>query len=94
MVIRNKKGAVAFDWIFGLVFLFSLGLLFVVFNHILVDEFIPVIEGIIPDGAPAQNDVILANTEWMSYWNILPYFFLIVILVFWLVSALRKEPVV
>ena len=93
MVIKNKNGAVAFDWIFGLTFLFTLGLLYIVFNHALTDEFRPVIEGVIPDGAPATSDVILANTEWMSYWNFVPYFLLFVILVFWLVSALRKEPV-
>lgn len=89
----NKKGAMAFQWVFGLAFLFSMALLYIVFNQALTEEFLPVIEGVIPLDSPARTDVITDNTEWMSYWNFIPYFLLFVILVFWLVSALRKEPV-
>ena len=91
--MKFKKGGVAFDWIFGLAFLFSLGLLYIVFNHTLTDEFNPVIENLIPDDAPAKSDVLLDSNEWMSYWNVVPYVLVFVIGTFWLVSSLRKEPV-
>jgi hypothetical protein len=90
---NNKNGGVSFDWIFGLAFLFSLALLYVVFNHALTDEFNPVLANLIPDDAPAKNEVLLDSTEWMSYWNAVPYFLVFIVGTFWLVSAIRKEPI-
>ena len=92
-MVRDKKGAVAFDWIFGLTFLFALGLLYIIFNHAVTDNFKPVIEDMIPDDAPAKNDVLLDNTEWMSYWNVIPILFLFIVGTFWMVSSLRRESI-
>lgn len=87
----NEKGAMAFQWIYGIIFLFLLALFYIVLNHAITDHFLVTYENMIPDSSPAKADVISDMTEWMSYWNILPFVFMVIIFTYWLASALRKE---
>lgn len=91
--MKNKKGTVAFEWVYGLVFLFLFGLFFIMLNYALIDNFMPTYENMIPDSSPAKNDVITDMNEWLSYWNILPVVFFFVIATYWLVSSIRKKSV-
>lgn len=85
----NKKGSLAFDWLYGLSFLFCIGLLYIMFNQALSEHFIPTIEGMIPDTYVDKQILVDKNNEWMSYWNFVPILVVFVILTYWFVSAIR-----
>jgi len=88
--MRIKKGALAFDFIYGLTFLFGLALLYIIFNQVATIDFQPTIEGTIPDSAPEKADIIINNNEWMAYWDKVPFLLLFSVLLFWFVRAASK----
>ena len=87
----KSQYSTGFGWLVGLVLLFSLGLLYIIFNQALSENFVPVIIDIIPNSSLAKNQVVIDTNEWMSYWNFVPFLLLFVILTFWLISSLRKN---
>lgn len=85
----NKNGSLAFSWIYGLTFLFCIGLLYIMFNQALTVHFVPVIESTIPDDYQDAQIIIDKNTEWMSYWTFIPFMVVFFILTWWFVAAIR-----
>ena len=69
---NNKKGSLAFTFIYAIGFLMALGLLYVLFNQVIQVEFQPVIENTIADDSPVKDKVLQMNSEWLSYWEFIP----------------------
>ncbi|RLG30340.1 hypothetical protein DRN98_07450, partial [Methanosarcinales archaeon] len=74
-MMNNKIGySTGFAWVFGLVTLFGLGLLYIVFNQVFVGHLVPVIKGMNNDsyvaGAITESDFNEVNSgidQYMSY---------------------------
>lgn len=96
-VLRNKRGySTGFAWIFGLVTLFGLGVLYVVFNHVLTDQLVPVIKAQVnasynPVDPATQAEVNAGIDRYMTYFHILPFVLFFVVIIYMVVVAIRKE---
>ena len=93
----NKRGAsTGFAWIFALVTLFGLGVLYIVFNQVFSAYLVPVIKAQVNStNAGIDNATITeidANIDkYMTFFNTMPYILFIVVIVFMIVVAVRKE---
>jgi len=98
--MKNKKGySVGFTWVFGLVMLFGLGILYIVFAQVFDAHLVPVIKDLTDNtttiGAEidtATSTLIHANIDkYMDYFHSLPFILFIMVLVYMLIAAWRKE---
>jgi hypothetical protein len=96
MKMNNKKGySTGFGWIFGLVTLFGLGVLYIIFNQVFVAHLVPVIKNAVDAGNlidDATKLTIYANIDkYMAFFHILPYVIFLCIIIYFIVNAVRKE---
>jgi len=94
---KNRKGySTGFAWIFGLVTLFGLGILYIVFNQVFLGYLVPIIKmqvnATASNIAPATQAEINAGIDkYMSFFHILPFVIFFVVIIYMVVVAIRKE---
>ena len=96
-MLNNKKGqGVAFAWVFGLITLFTLGVIFVVFDQIFLGYLNPIIINqvntstvAIDEGTKQQIYGGINNN--MTMWHILPIILFLVVVVYMIVVSIRRE---
>jgi len=92
---KNRKGySVGFAWIFGLVTLFGLGILYIVFNQVFVGHLVPTIKGQVNSSiidVATQTEINAGIDKYMSFFHILPFVLFFVVIVYMIVVAIRKE---
>ena len=79
---NNKKGSLAFSWIYGISFLVALSLLYIIFNQVVTVDFKPVIEAQIADDSPERDHILAMNEEFLSYWQVIPIFLFFTVLLY------------
>lgn len=92
--MNNKGQSVGFSWIFGLVMLFGLGILFIVFNQVLNAELYPVIDDILNQSdinSSTQSEIRLEINKYLDFFDSLPFIMFTVIVVYMVVVAIRRE---
>jgi len=93
----NRKGySTGFTWVFGLVTLFGLGLLYIVFNQVFTAYLVPTIKEQVNatylDIPPATVLEINANIDkYMDFFHALPFVLFGVVVIYMIVAAIRKE---
>jgi hypothetical protein len=98
--MNNKRGySVGFAWVFALVSLFGLGILFITFDQVFVGYLVPTIKNSValsnslPGGIDntSMAQIYSGIDKYMTFWHILPFVLFLVIVLFMVVSAIRKE---
>lgn len=92
----NKKGySTGFTWIYGLVILFGLGVLYIVFNQVFVAHLVPVIKGQVATSelidVATQGTVNAEIDKYMTFFHVLPFVLFAVVVIYMVVAAIRKE---
>jgi flagellar biosynthesis protein FlhB len=92
----NKKGySTGFTWIYGLVILFGLGILYIVFNQVFTAHLVPVISQQITDSTTIDTatkaQTIAEIDKYMVFFHILPFVLFVVVIIYMVVAAVRKE---
>lgn len=96
-LLTNRKGySVGFAWIFGLVTLFGLGILYIIFNQVFVAYLVPAIKGQMnnsyaPIDAATQQEVNDGIDKYMTFFHIMPFVLFFVVIIYMIVVAVRKE---
>ena len=94
-MLKNKKGySTGFTWVFGLVSLFGLGIMYIVFSQVFIGNLVPIIKDLNNASGVdnATKAVINANIDqYMVYFNTLPYVLFFVIVLYMIFAAIRKE---
>jgi len=94
----NKKAySTGFTWVFGLITLFGIGLLYIVFNQVFVAHLVPTIKEQV--NATGVNEIDLSTQEeinanidkYMDFFHTMPYILFIVVVIYMLLAAFRKE---
>ena len=96
---KNKKGASpAFAWIFGLISLFGIGVMFIVFSQVFGAYLVPTIKdqanASVMAGAmdvATQSEVNAGIDKYMTYFNLLPFILFFVVVIYMFVSSIRRE---
>jgi len=95
----NKKGQSAgYAWIYGLVSLFGLGIMYIVFSQVFTANLVPTIIGL-ANQSYTSGGIDLATyheieggiNRYMSYFNVLPFILFFSIVIFMFVASIRKE---
>lgn len=110
--MKKKKGnfverhgmSVGYAWVFGLVSLFGLGILYVVFSQVFSANLVPIIKQQVTDsnnygnanGYGGINNAtkaeIFSNIDrYMRYFNIVPFVLFFAVVVFMIVAAWRRD---
>lgn len=94
-MLKNKKAySTGFTWVFGIVSLFGLGIMYIVFNQVFVGNLVPTIKGLnnASDVDNATQAIINANIDqYMVYFHTLPYILFFIIVLYMIFAAIRKE---
>lgn len=94
----NKAGkSVGFGWIFALVSLFGIGILYIIFSQVFKAYLVPTIVNQINSTAGMASvdklSAIGGITKYMAFFDTLPFILFIVIIIYMIVLAVRKEGV-
>ena len=96
--ITTSKAAYStgFVWIFGLVSLFGLGIMYIVFNQVFVAELVPTIKEMVNSSysgidIATQNEINGNIDKYMAFFHILPFVLFFMVIVYMLLTAIRKE---
>lgn len=87
-LFKDKKGSVAFEWIYALIFLFGLSIVYIVFNQVITNEIYPITDLLVPDTFANKGAIEESNDRWMTFWNAIPFVILIVVIMFLLIRSL------
>ncbi len=96
-LFKNKSGfSVGFSWVFGIVSLFGLGVMYIVFNQVFMGHLVPTIKNMANDSTSGIDaaTVLLINSnidKYMTFFHTLPYVLVFVIILYMVVAAIRKE---
>jgi hypothetical protein len=91
----DKKGqSSGFAWIIGLIFLFALGLGFVIFNQVMTTHIEPMSNDLIT-ASPYLNSTEVAeleasNAKYMAFWHSLPFIIVFLIAIYFIATSFRK----
>jgi len=97
-LLKDKKGySTGFTWIFGLVSLFGIGILYIVFNQVFVAHLVPTIKAQVADNSSTaidnatQAEINKGIDKYMDFFHALPFVLFFVIVVYMFIAAIRKE---
>ena len=95
-LLKSKVGySVGFTWVFGLVTIFGLGVLYIIFSQVFGAHLVPVITNYVNNVSTIDNATkveIIANiTKYMDLWNIIPFVLILVVIIYMIIAAIRKE---
>jgi hypothetical protein len=92
---KSKKAySTGFAWIFGLVTLFGLGILYIVFNQVFLGYLVPTIKTQVNTSniaAATQLEINSGIDKYMAFFHILPFVIFFVVIIYMIVVAIRKE---
>jgi len=100
-MINDKKAqhSTGFAWIYSLVSLFGLGILYIVFSQVFKGHLVPTIKGMVNGTlggmtsipAATQVEIVSGIDKYMSFFDIMPFILVLVIIIYMVVAAVRRE---
>ena len=98
--LNKKSYSVGFTWVFGLVMLFGLGVLYIVFNQVFSVHLVPTVKDMVNSSATfagrnipeSEMTEIHGNIDkYMTFFHSLPFILFGMIIVYMFIAAFRKE---
>jgi len=95
--MRNKKAySTGFTWVFGLVSIFGLGLLYIVFNQVFTAHLVPVVKSMVnsstmPVDIATQLEINAGIDKYMDFFHIMPFVLFFTVVLYMIIAAIRKE---
>jgi len=96
--MSKKAQSTGFAWVYGLIMLFGLGIMYIVFNQVFVGHLVPVIKeqanstAIYEMDGGVTVDAINTNIDkYMDFFHALPFILFGIVVIYMIVSAIRKE---
>ncbi len=90
----RKAYSVGFSWVFGLVSLFGIGVMYIVFSQVFKAYLVPIITdmtNVSTINISTQNEVIGGITQYMMFFDFLPFILFFVVVLYMIIVAVRKE---
>ena len=92
--MNNKGYSIGFTWVFGIVTLFGLGILYIVFSQVFVAHLLPTFTDLTLNSdipVDTQNEILAAYAKYMSFFNLLPFILFGIVVIYMILAAFRKE---
>jgi len=96
---KNKKGySTGFAWVFGLVSLFGLGIMYIVFNQVFTANLVPIVKDMVNSSTisggidnATKMQIYAGIDKYMVFFHILPFVLFFLVILYMVISAIRKE---
>ena len=95
--MKSKKAySTGFTWIFGLVSLFGLGVMYIVFSQVFNQYLVPVIKNSVNSTTTnvdaATVSTVFSNIDkYMNYFNLIPFILFFMVVIYMILASVRKE---
>ncbi len=97
--IKKKKAqSTGFAWVYGLIMLFGLGVMYIVFAQVFEGHLVPIMKNqanatqVYNMDAGATSGVIISSIDkYMDFFHALPYILFFIIVIYMIVASIRKE---
>ena len=92
--MNNKGYSTGFTWIFGLVTLFGIGIMYIVFEQVFTANLVPLIKTMANSSGTDNATVqVIFNgiDKYMAFFRMLPIILFIIVIIYMFVAAVRKE---
>ena len=97
-MLNKKSQSPGFSWIYGIISLFALGVMFIVFSQVFSGNLVPVIKNMNNVSYTAGDydastfaDVNTGIDNYMLYFKTLPFILFFCVVLFMIVASIRKE---
>jgi ascorbate-specific PTS system EIIC-type component UlaA len=93
----NKKAAgVVYGWVYGLVSLFAIGVLYIIFDQVFLMYIVPTIKNqanaTVSNIDPGTVATIFGNIDqYMAFWHMLPFILFAVVVIYMILVGILKE---
>ena len=91
----NKKGfSPSVSWVYGLVSLFGIGVLYIIFSQVFHGYLVPSIKNqvLVSDIVNSTQSTIFANIDkYMTFFDFMPYILFGVVVIYMIAVAFRRE---
>lgn len=90
----KKAYSTGFTWVFGLVTLFGLGIMYIVFNQVFTAHLVPVIKSQVNVSSidvATQATINSGIDKYMDFFHAMPFILFFIVVIYMLVAAIRKE---
>lgn len=91
----NKSGAAAWSWVYGLAFLFALGVLYTVFLYAFEGHIVPVLKETVNNtiamSAADKQDVYNGIDKYMTYFKIMPYVLFVIVIIYMIITTIYRQ---
>jgi sensor histidine kinase YesM len=91
----NTKGySIGFTWVFGIVTLFGLGILYIVFSQVFTAYLLPTFTNLVTTSnipLATQNEILAGYDKYMAFFNLLPFILFGIVVIYMILAAFRKE---
>ncbi len=96
--MSKKAQSTGFSWVYGLIMLFGIGIMYIVFNQVFVGHLVPIIKEQANatsiyemDGGVTTAEINTNIDKYMDFFHALPFILFFIIVIYMFVSAVRKE---
>jgi len=91
----KRAQSAAFSWFYGLVVLFGIGILFIIFQEVFLAHLVPLIKTQV-NATPNLDIQTMATVndnidKYLFFFNLMPIVLFFVVVLFMIVAAIRKE---
>jgi cellulose synthase/poly-beta-1,6-N-acetylglucosamine synthase-like glycosyltransferase len=89
----NKKGA-GFTWIYGLAFLFALGIMYSIFLYVFEGHLVPTVEAAVNNtitDAAARAEVFSGISKYMTYFKMMPFILFFIVVIYMFATAIYRQ---
>lgn len=96
--MSKKAQSTGFAWVYGLIMLFGLGIMYIVFNQVFVGHLVPIVKEQANstaiydlDNGTTVNEINTNIDKYMDFFHALPFILFFIIVIYMIVSAFKKE---
>ncbi len=96
--MNNKGYSTGFAWVFGLCTIFGLGVMYIVFNQVFTANLVPVVKNMVNSSTISPNiddatraEIFAGIDKYMDFFHAMPYILFFIVIIFMIVTAIRKE---
>ena len=95
IMLSNRKGySTGFTWVFGLVTLFGLGIMYIVFSQVFEAHLVPTIKNQVNSSTISYATQTVINNgidKYMDFFHALPFIIFFIVVIYMIIAAIRKE---
>ena len=91
--LRNKSGE-GWAWVYGLAFLFALGILYTVFLYVFEGHLVPTILTVTNQtvtSASDRADIVAGISKYMTFFKMMPFVLFFVVILYMILTTIYKQ---